>query len=157
MKWLLELGIWIPIMMMGWESLMGSHIDPYSPSSEYLPTTHFIGLWIDNWFFYFPNSGLVMSHPSLCVNVDLLYDHVWLGISVCFCAQVCGFSPLLQCISSWLTEHRDKEGLTSIPLHPSVSSPSSQCMRPPPPHLCQAWFTVQQSAPAGRPLQDVTS
>lgn len=68
-------------------------------------------------------------------------------LSVILCT---GMFSLPKRISSWLTERSIKDGLPPTPLAPSISSPSS-------PYLCQAWFTVRQSAPAGRPLQDVTS
>lgn len=67
-----------------------------------------------------------------------LYIWLWMNYRIgcnMVSVQVLAVLSMLQCISSRLIKRSGEEGLTSIPLDPSISSPSSPCTRPPSPHL----------------------
>lgn len=65
----------------------------------------------------------------------------------CVSMRRCVFSPP-QCISSWLTKHSVEEGLTSIPLHPSISSSPSLSPSPLPSLVyCAAERSGRQTSP----------
>lgn len=117
-------------------------------------------------FFHPCSSGLLKTGSKHTPPLCALQDNIAFKSSgrvypecVCACisqlaqaarvaAQVCVFTAavlLLLANQAWRRGRADFHVL-----HPSIFTPPS-------PHLCQAWFTARQSAPAGRPLQDVTS
>lgn len=66
----------------------------------------------------------VKDHWLICTSIVRVYFMIGTGCVLslgarCVSMRRCAFSPL-QCISSWLTKPSVEEGLTSIPLHPSI-------------------------------------